>query len=201
MFRVAFTFAAICIGLACVGENNIYSLLRLFGVDAPATAPAQAQGASPPQAVQVAMAAPAAKGLQVLHPLADSPVPDAGGYREATIAADIRGQYEADFLINGVSVHGLIDTGASLVTLTPSTAARLGLSANRAGPHYQMQTANGSENVWPVTLNTLAFEGIYMSDVQAVIGESGMGENLFGESFLKRLQSVQQQDGNLVLKQ
>ena len=117
------------------------------------------------QANLVAAAEPAPappKGLQVLRPLADSPAPVAGGYREASIAADHVGQFQADFLINGVSVHGMIDTGATFVSLTPSTAERLGLLVNRAGQHYQMHTANGLANAWPVTLNNISFQGLYV---------------------------------------
>jgi aspartyl protease family protein len=205
MFRVALTFAALCCGLACVNENDIHSVLRLFGVAGP-TAQSQVQ-APAPRTIQVAVAdpapqsAPAAGGLQVLRPLADNRMPEVSGYREASIEADRAGQYQADFLINGVDVHGLIDTGATFVSLTPSTADRLGLSVNRSGPHYQMRTANGLANAWPVTLNTISFQGLYVQDVQAIVGEDEVGGNLFGESFLKRLQSVQQQGGNLVLKQ
>ena len=208
MFRVAITFAAICCGLACVNESEIHSVLRLFGVGAraPAAAPAQVQAAPAPRTIEVAAAdpapaPPAPKGLEVLRPLADNQVPEVSGYREASIEADRGGQYQADFVINGVSVHGLIDTGATFVSLTPSTAERLGLSVNRSGQHYQMRTANGLANAWPVTLSTVTFQGLYVADVQAIVGEDEVGGNLFGESFLKRLQSVQQQGGNLVLKQ
>ena len=58
-----------------------------------------------------------------------------------------------------------------------------------------MRTANGLANAWPVTLNTISFQGLYVQDVQAIVGEDEVGGNLFGESFLKRLQSVSSRAG------
>ena len=47
-------------------------------------------------------------------PVAKRPAePPTSGYREASLAADARGQYAADALVDGVSVRMLVDTGAS----------------------------------------------------------------------------------------
>ena len=70
------------------------------------------------------------------------PKPEASGYREAALQADGRGQYAAGVLVNGVPVQMLVDTGASEVVVSASTAARLGLVPSR-GSKRVMQTANG----------------------------------------------------------
>ena len=44
------------------------------------------------------------------------------GYREASLQADGRGQYAAGVLVNGVPVRMLVDTGASDVFVSASTA-------------------------------------------------------------------------------
>ena len=139
--------------------------------------------------------------------LAEAPVPErpaerpATGYREASLAADARSQYAADVLVDGLPVRMMIDTGATVVTISAATAARLGL-APPAGPKWRIRTANGESLASPVTLETVSFGGLYMRDVQALILAPEAGDaNLIGASFLKRLISVEQRDGVLVLRQ
>jgi len=200
MLRFAVVFAVLCCGFAFITEDEVRLALHLMGVDG--SAPAQKQAVAPvapPQPVATAQASQP-QGLQVLRPLAQD-APSDIGFRQARIAADGGGQYSADFFINGVPVRGLIDTGATFMSLTPSTAQRLGVTPNRSGPHYQMRTANGLAYAWPVRLASVSFQGLYVKDVDAIVGEDEVGGNLFGESFLKRLLSVQQESGTLVLKQ
>jgi aspartyl protease family protein len=123
------------------------------------------------------------------------------GYREASLQADGRGQYAVDALVNGLPVRMLVDTGASEVVVSASTAARLGLVAP-VGRTRAIQTANGKSTASPAVLSHLSFGGLYMNDVEALILTPGAGEvNLLGESFLKRLVSVEQRDGVLILRQ
>ncbi len=123
------------------------------------------------------------------------------GFREASIAADPRGQFTADALVDGRPVRMMIDTGASVVTISASTAARLGLSP-AAGPKWRVTTANGESLASPVTLDTLSFGGLYMNKVEALVLAPEAGDvNLIGASFLKRLVSVEQRNGMLILRQ
>ena len=98
-------------------------------------------------------------------------------------------------------VRMLVDTGASDVVVSASTAARLGLA--RSGERERaIQTANGRSKASPAVLTHVSFGGIYMNDVEALILAPEAGEvNLLGESFLKRLVSVEQRDGLLILRQ
>ena len=75
------------------------------------------------------------------------------GYREAALQADGRGQYAAGVLVNGVPVQMLVDTGASEVVVSASTAARLGLVPSR-GSKRVMQTANGRSTASPTILRS-----------------------------------------------
>jgi aspartyl protease family protein len=122
-------------------------------------------------------------------------------YRETTLRADAHGQYAGDALINGSPVRMLVDTGASDVVVSASTAARLGLTPSR-GPARAIVTANGRSTATPTVLRRLSFGGLYMNDVEALILAPEAGEiNLLGESFLKRLISVEQREGMLILRQ
>ena len=65
-----------------------------------------------------------------------------------------------------------------------------------------MQTANGQSTALPTVLRSVSLGGLYVNDVEALILTPGAGEvNLLGESFLKRLASVAQRNGTLVLRQ
>ena len=61
-------------------------------------------------------------------------------------------------------------------------------------------TANSKAS--PVTLDAVSFGGLYLRDVQALILAPEAGNvNLLGASFLKRLVSVEQRDGIMILRQ
>jgi aspartyl protease family protein len=123
------------------------------------------------------------------------------GFREVSIAADPRGQYAADVLIDGSPVRMMVDTGATVVAVSASAAARIGLAPG-GGPKWMIRTANGDSRASPVTLRTVSLGGLYMADVQALILAPEAGDvNLLGASFLRRLVSVEQRDGVLVLRQ
>ncbi len=150
--------------------------------------------------------APAAAARAPAGVAADAPSPEpserqSSGYREALLEADGRGQYAAEALVNGLRVHMLVDTGASDVFVSASTAARLGLVPSGGRPRA-IQTANGRTTASPAVLRRLSFGGLYMNDVDALILAPEAGEvNLLGESFLKRLVSVEQRGGTLILRQ
>ncbi len=148
-----------------------------------------------------ASAARAPDGVTADAPSPEPPTPQSSGYREASLQADGRGQYAAGVLVNGVPVRMLVDTGASDVFVSASTAARLGLAPS-GGRKRVIQTANGQSTASPTVLRSLSLDGLYMNDVEALILGPEAGEiNLLGESFLKRLVSVEQRDGTLILRQ
>jgi clan AA aspartic protease (TIGR02281 family) len=178
MFGRVILAATLCVAAALLGSFSL--LARL-----PAPAPV------------AAAPAPAAADLPSVEP----PGRQSSFYREALLEADGRGQYAADALVNGAPVRMLVDTGASDVFVSASTAARLGLAIAN-GPARAIETANGRSRAWPTLLSRVSFGGLYMNDVEALILAPEAGEvNLLGESFLKRLLSVEQRDGMLILKQ
>jgi aspartyl protease family protein len=152
-------------------------------------------------------AAPAPAAAQAPAGLAAEDAPseplrrESAGYREALLEADQRGQYSGEALINGMPVHMLVDTGASDVFVSASTAHRLGLTPS-GGRKRAIQTANGQSVATPALLGRVSLGGLYMNDVEALVLAPEAGEiNLLGESFLKRLISVEQRNGMLVLRQ
>jgi aspartyl protease family protein len=121
---------------------------------------------------------------------------------EASIDADHGGQYATEVYIDGVAVKMLIDTGATMVVISHDTAARLSLQILDSDYTGRVQTANGVAPVAPVTLREVTLGSIYLGNVQALVAAPGAGAlNLLGMSFLKRLASVEQRSGKLVLRQ
>jgi aspartyl protease family protein len=149
--------------------------------------------------------APAALGRPAPWPPAAQTVAladPAPGYREAVLTADAGGQYRTRVLIEGQDVDMMVDTGATLVALTAETAERLGVTIDPSKPRWRVNTANGAVMASPVTLKVVSLGEIYMPDVQALVMPPGASNmNLLGASFLKRLVSVEQRGGALVLRQ
>jgi aspartyl protease family protein len=154
-----------------------------------------------PAPVVAAPGAAVSTGVATDTPSPEPPERQSSGYREALLRADERGQYAADALIDGLPVRMLVDTGASDVFVSASTAARLGLIPAGGRPRA-IKTANGVSTATPALLSRLSIAGLYMNDVEALILTPEAGEvNLLGESFLKRLVSVEQRGGMLILRQ
>jgi len=130
--------------------------------------------------------------------VAPSPV----GGAQVEIVADPGGQYAADVQINGQNVKMLVDTGATMVVISYETASRLGFAPLASDYTQRVRTANGTASVAPVTLREVTIGPVYVGQVNALVAERTAGEiDLLGMSFLKRLASVEQREGKLVLRQ
>ena len=181
MFGRVIVLATVVVALALLGSSFLLNRL-------PVPAPASAAGPTSAAAAEAPSPEP-------------PPRRESSGYREALLEADQRGQYAAEVSVNGIPVRMLIDTGATEVCVSASTANRLGLSPS-GGRKRVMQTANGQSTASPTILRSISLDGLYLNDVEALILAPEAGDvNLLGESFLKRLVSVEQRNGSLILRQ
>lgn len=122
--------------------------------------------------------------------------------RKVRVPADDRGHFQADFKLNGRSVHALIDTGATLVAINRSTAKNIGLSLAQSEFKYEVNTANGTARAATATITDLQIGRIVLHDVQAlVLDDAALSNTLIGMSFLKRLSKYAVKDQALVLEQ
>lgn len=110
------------------------------------------------------------------------------------------GHYWADAMIEGRAVHVLVDTGASLVVLTPEDAARLGVKLVPDAFSATVVTASGPVRAAPVQLSTVAVAGARVDAVEAVVVEHGLPHSLLGMSYLGRLSGFQASPGGLTLR-
>ena len=97
-------------------------------------------------------AAPAPAAVSADAPSPEPPARETSGYRETLLAGRRSvGNMRPTRSSTGSPVRMLIDTGASAVFVSASTAARLGLVPS-SGRKVAIQTANGRSTASPVVL-------------------------------------------------
>ncbi|WP_292101071.1 TIGR02281 family clan AA aspartic protease, partial [Brevundimonas sp.] len=128
--------------------------------------------------------------------------PAAGGPAQVLKAAD--GHYWADAMIDGRSgpraVRVMVDTGASVVALTPADAARLGLRLKADDFSGTVITASGPVRAAPVELGAVAVAGARVERVEALVVEHGLPHSLLGMSYLGRLSSFSATPAEITLR-
>jgi aspartyl protease family protein len=112
--------------------------------------------------------------------------------------ANERGHVVFDAAVNGTPVRMLVDTGASLVTLTPADALAGGINPASLAFSGHVQTANGTARMAPVTLREIRIGQLSIYDVPAAVLEH-LNVSLLGMSFLSRLQGYEMRDGKLTI--
>jgi aspartyl protease family protein len=108
------------------------------------------------------------------------------------------GHVVLDAAVNGAPVRMLVDTGASLVTLAPADAHAAGIDMARLVFNGQVNTANGTARMAPVTLREIRIGQLSFYDVPAAVLEH-LDVSLLGMSFLNRLQGYEMRDGKLTI--
>jgi aspartyl protease family protein len=112
--------------------------------------------------------------------------------------ANEQGHVIVDAAVNGASVRLLVDTGASLVTLTREDARAAGIGLGELAYTQRASTANGAVRMAPVTLREVRIGQLSLYDVPAAVLEH-LNISLLGMSFLGRLQSYEMRDGKLTI--
>jgi len=104
---------------------------------------------------------------------------------KAIVGADARGQFMTDGTVNGTGIRFLVDTGATLVMLSSTDAARLGVSYRQA-PVAITATANGTVQYRMVKLDRIKVGNVELTNVDAGVLDDYTGPALLGMSFLSR---------------
>lgn len=104
-----------------------------------------------------------------------------------TLAPDRNGHFVSSGSINGSSVRFLLDTGATMVSMSVEDARRAGVNY-LAGERGYSQTANGVVPVYRVKLAEVTLGDITLHDIDGVVHETTMPVVLLGMSFLGKLE-------------
>ena len=135
--------------------------------------------------------------LEVLR--VDAPAQPVAPPNQLVYRADRLGHFYVDASVNGTPVRFLVDTGASVVALSPADAEAVGLAPGELRFSAVMNTANGEARAAPLRLRSLRLGQLEVEDVPAVVMEQPMAVSLLGLSFLNRLNGYSIRDGRLTL--
>lgn len=112
----------------------------------------------------------------------------------ATVPSVVRavdGHYWAEAMVDGRPMRMLVDTGASLVTLSRADAARAGVPVEAGDFTRTLHTASGPIKAAPVVLPSLAVAGVRLTSVEALVVDGDMPAPLLGMSYLGRLSAFE----------
>jgi len=113
------------------------------------------------------------------------------------------GNFIVDATINGkVKVKLMLDTGASLMSLSPEVCRKLGIKETPNLPEIQMQTANGISQNKLIALDKVKIGDAEVDLVEASIGKKMLGiGGLLGMSFLSNFRmEINHTESELILK-
>ncbi|WP_282608351.1 TIGR02281 family clan AA aspartic protease [Pelagibius sp. Alg239-R121] len=124
----------------------------------------------------------------------------ATGPNELTYTRAEDGHFYVDTESSQVPVRFLVDTGATLVVLSPGDAQRLGFDLTKVRFDQYFQTANGTVRGASAVLNELWFGERVLRNVPVSINEAPMSDSLLGMSFLQQLDSFEVRGDHLILR-
>ena len=124
------------------------------------------------------------------------------GSRTLSIPRDFRGHFATEGRIDGQRIAFMVDTGASVIALNESSAARFGLRPVPNQYTARVSTANGTIKAAPTRIAMVELGGLIVRDVDAmVLPDEALSENLLGLSFLSKLRRFEYANGTMVLEQ
>ncbi|GJM06161.1 MAG: hypothetical protein DHS20C09_21570 [marine bacterium B5-7] len=104
------------------------------------------------------------------------------------LAPDSGGMYSLSGSINGFSVHFVVDTGASAVSMNSNIAKRLGIDYKLTGKKGVSYTASGKDEIYIVNLKRVRIGNIELRNIEGVVHEGDFPViTLLGMSFLGNL--------------
>ena len=124
------------------------------------------------------------------------------GVRSLNIPRDSRGHFLTEARIDGQRIGFMVDTGASVIALNETSAARFGLRPTPGDYKASVTTANGTIKAARTRLAMVDVGGLVVRDVDAlVLPDAALSENLLGLSFLSKLKRFEYANGQMVLEQ
>ncbi len=117
----------------------------------------------------------------------------------ASITKSKDGHFWAEANVDGKAVRFLVDTGATIVSLTSEDAKRLGVDVAHLDYNYDVITADGRTKAASIKLSSISIAGARIADVDALVVQKGLQTSLLGMSYLGRLQRFEATPTSLIL--
>ncbi|MDC7685104.1 TIGR02281 family clan AA aspartic protease [Asticcacaulis sp. BYS171W] len=128
---------------------------------------------------------------------ASAQAPMSGGVTAIPKAAD--GHFWAEARVNSTVVKFLVDTGASVVALTPEDACRMGIDLKTLSYDQEVSTASGKTFAARVVIDRMGVGQSHMEKVEALVIPQGLSTSLLGMSYLGRLSRFEATPRSLIL--
>jgi len=100
--------------------------------------------------------------------------------------------------VNGAEIPFIVDTGATLVSLTYADALKAGVAGN-LNYTIPINVANGIAKAARITLREIRIDQLAVDNVDGMVVQGNGGISLLGQSFLKRLQGYEMHGDTLTL--
>ena len=110
------------------------------------------------------------------------------------------GHFWTEALVNRGYINFLIDTGASVIALTPADAQIAGIKLHELKYIHTVSTAGGKVPAAYITLDNVSVGHIELRNIQAVVIKDGLANSLLGMSYLGELQKVEVNPDSLILR-
>lgn len=137
--------------------------------------------------------------LNIKSRLTDAPQQQAVG-KSLHIRISEDGHFWVAGSVNGKDTRFLIDSGATLTTLSDEAAAQAGLKTDSFAPGLAMQTANGVVIAKRSEISGLMIGPIQTSELPVIVSDRMNGVNVLGMNFLSRLKSWRVEKDQMVLE-
>jgi aspartyl protease family protein len=119
--------------------------------------------------------------------------------RETRVPLSADGHYWLRASVNGTEARFMIDTGATLTTISTKTAEQAGVSPIAGHPPITLSTANGTIEAPLGVIEDLRFGNVAARGLDTVIAPNIGDMNVIGMNLLSRLAEWKVQQGVLVL--
>lgn len=107
------------------------------------------------------------------------------------------GHFYAEAQVNGARILFMVDTGASIVALTPADAQRAGIAL--PSERTRVMGAGGEIEVIPVSIDRIAIGPLAARQVRGAVAER-LTVSLLGQSFLSQVGSVEIRGDRMILR-
>ncbi len=165
------------------GSSLVLAAVGLLGIVvlAPSLDRAEAPSVAP-ERVAAAAAAPARAG---------------NGFASRELTRGPDGHFYADAQVNGARIRFMVDTGATMVALTPADAQRAGIAL--PSERTKAIGAGGEIEVFPVRIDRIALGPLEARNVRGAVVEH-LPISLLGQSFLSQVGTVEISGDTMVLR-
>jgi len=110
------------------------------------------------------------------------------------------GHFSTTVSIDGISARMMIDTGASVTSLSTATARAAGLDLGEEDFPAMVDTANGSTLMRVSTVKSLKLGTIEAKRLKVLVGDNMTDGNVIGMNFLSRLKSWRVEGNRMILE-